>query len=326
MYTLLVSGSAAEQDHGVFRMDTGRFLEFTDEALVAKLKPVSAEAVDLLRMWPCVLMEEGRADEKVRIGRITEASQSRREISLTFEPLWLRTPLPITNDDIWKLRDALDIGEFEFSRNHVAVKDRDLISVLEGAGYDIGDATRAHFKASGFPTPTTAKPPSMPSVPPSPDTVRDSSRHPNRVFVVHGRNEAARSSVVGHLRDLGLEPIVLHDQPNMGRHLLTKFIQEAELVTFAVVVMTDDDIGGVSADDLAPRARQNVILELGYFIAHLGQDRVCALITPGLETPSDFDGIVYIRMDSGDRWRRELMRELRAAKMPISSGDASGTA
>lgn len=90
MYTLLVSGSAAEQDHGVFRMDTGRFLEFTDEALVAKLKPVSAEAVDLLRMWPCVLMEEGRADEKARIGRITEASQGRREISLTFEPLWLR--------------------------------------------------------------------------------------------------------------------------------------------------------------------------------------------------------------------------------------------
>lgn len=95
-------------------------------------------------------------------------------------------------------------------------------------------------------------------------------------------------------------------------------------MTFAVVVMTDDDIGGVNADDLAPRARQNVILELGYFIAHLGQDRVCALITPGLETPSDFDGIVYIRMDSGDRWRRELMRELRAAKMPIPSGDAGG--
>lgn len=324
MYTLLVTGAAAEQDHGMFRMDVGRFLEFTDDELIAKLKPITAEAVDLLRRWPCVLMEEGLADEKVRIGRLTDASQSKRDVSLTFEPLWLKTPLPITNNDIWRLRDALDIGEFEFSRNHIAVKDRDVLSVLDGAGYDIGAATRAHFKASGHLPPSTSIGSTTTSGTSIPSAVRD-SRHPNRVFVVHGRNEAARSSVVAHLRDLGLEPIVLHDQPNMGRHLLTKFIQEAELVTFAVVVMTDDDIGGVSASELSPRARQNVILELGYFIARLGQDRVCALITPGLETPSDFDGIVYIRMDTGDRWRQELTRELVAAKMPVPVGAIDGT-
>jgi predicted nucleotide-binding protein len=140
------------------------------------------------------------------------------------------------------------------------------------------------------------------------------------VFVVHGQNEAARTDVVEYLRELGLEPIILHDQPNMGRHLLTKFIQEADLVTFAIVLMTDDDVGGRKDGKLAPRARQNVILELGYFIAHLRMERVCALITPGLETPSDFDGIVYIRMDSGGAWRKELVRELRAAEMPITSG------
>ncbi len=326
MYTLLVTGAAAEQDHGIFRMDTSRFLEFTDEAIVAQLRPISSEAVERLRTWPCILMEEGRSDERVRLGRITDASEGKREISLTFEPLWLRAPLPLTNDDIWKLRGALDIGEFEFSRNHVAVKDRDAISVLEGAGYDVGDATRAHFKAKGLRAPDLTQTPPKPPVAPTPSAAPNSSRSPNRVFIVHGRNEAARSSVVDHLRDLGLDPIVLHDQPNMGRHLLTKFIQEADLVTFAVVLLTDDDVGGVSENALAPRARQNVILELGYFIAHLGQDRVCALITPGLETPSDFDGIVYIRMDSGDRWRHELARELRAAKMPIPSSVDDGTA
>ncbi len=103
----------------------------------------------------------------------------------------------------------------------------------------------------------------------------------------------------------------------MGRHLLTKFIEEAELVTFAVVIMTDDDIGGINDKKLKPRARQNVILELGYFLAHLGQPRVCALISPGLETPSDFDGIVYIRIDEDGTWKEELARELRAAGMPI---------
>ncbi len=63
-----------------------------------------------------------------------------------------------------------------------------------------------------------------------------------------------------------------------------------------------------------------MILELGYFLAHLGQSRVCALVAPGLETPSDFDGIVYIKMDEDSRWEYELERELRAAGMPLHDG------
>lgn len=160
------------------------------------------------------------------------------------------------------------------------------------------------------------------SAPParSPANTGDSDgRSANRVFVVHGRNEVARIAVVSFQESVGLEGIVLHDQPNMGRHLLTKFIDEAELVTFAVVLMTDDDVGSARGGSLAPRARQNVILELGYFIAHLGQPKVCALISPGLETPSDFDGIVYIRMGADERWKKELLRELVAAKMPVTT-------
>jgi predicted nucleotide-binding protein len=150
-----------------------------------------------------------------------------------------------------------------------------------------------------------------------PVPLESGSRSPNRVFVVHGRNEQARDEVVSYLDRVGMEGIVLHDQPNMGRHLLTKFIGEAKLVTFAVVLMTDDDVGSAKGGTQAPRARQNVILELGYFLAHLGQAKVCALITPGLETPSDFDGIVYIKMAEDQKWKAELLRELYAAKMPV---------
>lgn len=150
------------------------------------------------------------------------------------------------------------------------------------------------------------------------DQRESNGRMPNRVFIVHGQNEIARTAVVSVLKRVGLEGIVLHEQPNMGRHLLTKFIEEAELVTFAIVLMTNDDVGSLKGGDLAPRTRQNVILELGYFLSHLGQQRVCALITPGLETPSDFDGIVYIRMDDARHWETELLRELRAAGMPLA--------
>jgi len=156
--------------------------------------------------------------------------------------------------------------------------------------------------------------------------IGSANRSPNRVFVVHGQNDIARTAVVSFLASIGLAGVVLHEQPNMGRHLLTKFIQEADLVTFAVVLMTDDDLGSLKGGKLAPRARQNVILELGYFLAHLSQAKVCALITPGLETPSDFDGIVYIRMDDEQRWQQELKRELVAARMPKVEAPSSASA
>ena len=112
---------------------------------------------------------------------------------------------------------------------------------------------------------------------------------------------------------------MLHEQPNMGRHLLTKFIDEAELVTFAIILMTADDVGGLAgSSDSRHRARQNVVLELGYFLAHLGLARVCALIAPNLETPSDFDGIAYISMSADGVWKTILLRELEAAEMPVT--------
>ena len=97
----------------------------------------------------------------------------------------------------------------------------------------------------------------------------------------------------------------------------TKTFAASLMLMLAIVLMTDDDVGGLKDDELEPRARQNVILELGYFLSHLGQSRICALVTPGLETPSDFDGIVYIKMDDDGRWKTELKRELQAAEMPL---------
>ncbi len=44
---------------------------------------------------------------------------------------------------------------------------------------------------------------------------------------------------------------------------------------------------------------------------------MCALITPKLETPSDFDGIVYISMATDQKWKNDLLRELKAAEMPV---------
>lgn len=400
MYSLIVSGQFEEWEGRAFRFDKSRFLEYTSDEIKEQLRPLSIEAIECLKSWPCVLIQEGRAEEIVRIARITELSDLGRELRVMVN--LCSSDAPVLNDHLWRVREELDIEQFEFSRNHWAVKERDLFSVLRAAVHQCDVSSVGHFEEKPLPAPTRASLISARNVisewshteiddllleagvadlsagralgsrrdranaiiqftienpaavtaensllsaylvrraspgreveeetPPAPTQdvapatraiprAASADRAPNRVFVVHGQNEAARTAVVSFLESLGLVGIVLHEQPNMGRHLLTKFIQEADLVTFAVVLMTDDDVGSVKGGKAAPRARQNVILELGYFLAHLGQARVCALITPGLETPSDFDGIVYIGMDDEDRWKQELKRELVAAKMPVA--------
>jgi predicted nucleotide-binding protein len=150
------------------------------------------------------------------------------------------------------------------------------------------------------------------------------SPEPSRkIFLVHGRDDAAKNEVALFLRGIGLEPIILHLRPNGGRHLLTKFAEESEGASFAVVLMTPDDEGGLSGtDDWRPRARQNVVFELGFFIGKLGAARVAALLKGDVEKPSDFDGIAYIGLDPNSRWKTDLARELHHARVPFDPANA----
>jgi predicted nucleotide-binding protein len=49
----------------------------------------------------------------------------------------------------------------------------------------------------------------------------------------------------------------------------------------------------------------------------LGPDRVAAIVKGNVETPSDFDGVVYIPMNGGDGWKMALARELKAAGFEV---------
>ncbi len=134
-----------------------------------------------------------------------------------------------------------------------------------------------------------------------------------RVFVVHGHDGEAREMVARFLRAMDFEPIILHEQPNQGGTVIEKFEANSE-VGFAVVLLTPDDLGrSLKEDELKPRARQNVLLELGYFIGHLGRDKVCALKRGDVELPSDYVGVVWEKMDDGGGWKLALARELKAA-------------
>jgi predicted nucleotide-binding protein len=132
------------------------------------------------------------------------------------------------------------------------------------------------------------------------------------VFIVHGHAEGPRESVARFVERLGLRPIILHEQTSEGRTIIEK-IERHSGVGYVVVLLTGDDRGGLAGADPAgyrPRARQNVVLELGYFLGKLGRRHVCVLHEPGVEIPSDYDGVVYVPLDS--EWQFRLAREMKA--------------
>lgn len=134
----------------------------------------------------------------------------------------------------------------------------------------------------------------------------------NKVFIVHGHDGEARETVARFLEKMGFQAIILHEQANQGRTVIEKVEANGD-VGFAVVLLTPDDVGSAKGGELEPRARQNVLLELGYFIGRLGRAKVCALKRGELEIPSDFAGVVWEKMDNNSGWKLALARELKAA-------------
>ena len=123
----------------------------------------------------------------------------------------------------------------------------------------------------------------------------------DKVFLVHGHDTTAREQLELVLHQLGLDPFVLANTEGAGLTIIEAL--EAEMGTgddqakFGIVLLTPDDVGYALAegtDKAQPRARQNVVLEMGMLFSALGRGRVAILRRADLEVPSDAQGILYI--------------------------------
>jgi hypothetical protein len=173
-------------------------------------------------------------------------------------------------------------------------------------GFDVMEVTMSPLLADEVREPTeaiVAEP-----VPPSPPS--------RKVFVVHGLDSTATDKLTKMLRSMELEPIVLREQPEMGRVLIEKLEDHARDVGYAFILLTPDDLGCQKGRtrNLRPRARQNVIFEFGYLMAELGRKNICCLYKGEVERPSDIEGIMYVPFKrSVFEAYEKILKELRGA-------------
>ena len=140
------------------------------------------------------------------------------------------------------------------------------------------------------------------------------------VYISHVHDEEAMTTLVKFVEELGLKPTVLDEQPSNDLTVIDSLERYADDTGFAIALLTPDDVGALKDEagrQLNPRARQNVIFELGYFIGKLNPNRVCLLYKEGVELPLGIRDVVYVPMDSADAWKLKLSQGMRKAGLPV---------
>lgn len=128
MFNLLMFN--VEWPSGRVTVPMGRMFEYTDEHVAAQLRDSNGNPLlERLTSLPCLFCEEGTAGEAAYVGRINQARIVGREIALEVS---FDADVPaLQNSMLHANRMELDMRhEFEFSRNHWAVKDVDLYRFL----------------------------------------------------------------------------------------------------------------------------------------------------------------------------------------------------
>ncbi len=299
MFNLFISASSESWNSSPYELERSRScIEYTADEISERYKFFTPEAIEELKSFPCLFVTENE-QTPTKIGYITDIHLRSSTVVIHFEFAQEFSELPIGS--IANIGPEIDLGRWELSRTHWAVKDEKLYDILLKNNY----VTEVQVKAvlnRRAPEPPVQLPPQATS----------SALNTTQVFIVHGHDEIAKLDMASFIKSLGLEPIILHMQPSSGRTIIEK-IEAYSNVGFAVVLYTPCDVGAkVGELQYNQRARQNVVFEHGYLIAKLGRPRVTALVKGSVETPNDISGVVYITLDNLGAWKGQLVNEMRA--------------
>ncbi|WP_439408526.1 TIR domain-containing protein [Bradyrhizobium sp. DASA03076] len=201
------------------------------------------------------------------------------------------------------------------------------------AATEIAEAAERYLHASPTPSPVVSKAEAPIIAARLASDVRSSAEgqtpqgSPKTVFVVHGHDLEPLTQLEDFLGSVSVEAIVLSRRDESPQSLFQKFMTVAGRARFAIVLLGADDYGasrrqydtsGVGDRALQFRARQNVLLELGFFYGRLGWENVFVVykhpdaVFPNFERPSDLDGVVFDTFED-PKWQIKLQARLSAA-------------
>lgn len=133
MYNLLMSGLETAFDGSTWELEKSRFGEYTDDDVRARFEKLDAVAIKGLLTLPTLFWYEVGNQKGARVGWLEEVKSAGRnlQIRFAFDPFIPEIPFPM----VMELGPNLDIGvgkrDFERHRTHWAVKNVDLIGLLD---------------------------------------------------------------------------------------------------------------------------------------------------------------------------------------------------
>lgn len=295
----MISYSEDSWDLNPYELERSRScIEYTADEISERYKFFDDKAIEELKSFPSLFVTENEQTPS-KIGYITDIRLRRSSVTIHYEFDPELPELPI--GAIEAIGVEIDLGGWELSRTHWAVKDEKLFDILLKRGYVTEQQLQASLERRSIVYPE-----------PQPQQSPAGELNNTQVFIVHGHDEIAKLDMASFISSIGLEPIILHMQPSSGRTIIEK-IEAYSNVGFAVVLYTPCDVGAKKGDlNYQQRARQNVVFEHGYLIAKLGRPRVTALVKGTVETPNDISGVVYVKLDENGSWKDELLNEMRA--------------
>jgi predicted nucleotide-binding protein len=290
VFNLLVSGCSGAWKSSPVEFSRSRvIIEYTASEIQSRYKELTQDVVNVLKQVPTLFVVENEQIPSY-FGKIEDIAFKHDSVLIYYSIDQTRC-LPC--GVLKKLSSSLDIGKWELSRTHWAIKDLDLYNVLAANGFDF------KREISASPEQTLILNP-------------EQRGKTSKVFIVHGHDVKVKEEVELFIKKIGLDPVVLHRQASGGKTIIEK-LEDYTDVDYGVVLYTPCDVGGKKdTHNYSLRARQNVVFEHGYLIAKLGRDRVCAMVKGGVEKPNDISGVVYVEFDDQARWKEELTKELQA--------------
>lgn len=222
-------------------------------------------------------------------------------------PVWLKVHRTLSS--FWSFIKN-QFGTYAERRTYISEQFSPALDYLEFG--ETGSKVPVQIKAPVSPQPQIKAPIECPQAP----------VQKNKVFIVHGRDNEAKQEVARFIENIGLEPIILHEQVSGGKTIIEKIEHYSAEAGFALVLYTACDRGRGAFETKVParkRARQNVVFEHGYLMAKLGRENVCALVKDEIETPNDISGVVYAALDSYGAWKTEIAKELKACGYQIQN-------